>query len=409
MGSFIPIGIDLGALSSRTACLKRKIEIISGNIKDKSTPIVVYFADDYLKIGDRNEEEYFKTKNFIFGFQKLIGLNYNDFGVQKLITTLGNNYYKIVNLKGKPGISILIDGEEKIFEPEVIVSLFLYKLKQDAMHCSNAAVLTVPSYFNTCQRQSFNKAAKFAGLKVLQILNKSTACAIAYAYESIDSDEGKKNILIYNLDTDYFDVAIVSVEGNEFTVLAREGDENLTGENIDDRLFNFIIEQFQSLYLENVLEGDPTEIKKLSKQVKHIRVSLLKNKSTKVSFNNYKVEITIDQYNEICSNIFQSTINIVDKVLDDTRIQKLDIDNIVLIGEYGRTPGIKKLLSEVFPNQSLCMDINSEEAAVTGAAILASVLTNSPYANEFKGFKLNELPPTAPQVATQVNNNTSQF
>ena len=295
------------------------------------------------------------------------------------------NFFPYTVLKGTKDqclIEVNYKGEKKQYEPEVIASFVLSKMKKTAEsflgHKVTQAVVTVPAYFNDSQRQATKDAGRIAGLEVLRIINEPTAAAIAYGLDK-KKDTSEKNVLIFDLGGGTFDVSLLSIDDGIFEVKATAGDTHLGGEDFDTELVKYCNKEFVRKY-----KVDPSQNKR---SMRRLRTACERAKRTLSSatqadiqvdslFDGIDFNITISRakFENICDNLFKKTMDPVDKVLRDSKISKSDIDDIVLVGGSTRVPKIQELLSRCFNGKELNKSINPDEAVAYGAAVQAAIL-----------------------------------
>merc|ERR1712142_710417 len=259
-------------------------------------------------------------------------------------------------------------------------SMVLIKMKETAEaylgKTVKKAVITVPAYFNDSQRQATKDAGVIAGLEVLRIINEPTAAAIAYGLDKKDSEQ---NVLIFDLGGGTFDVSILSIDDGIFEVKATNGDTHLGGEDFDNRLVEHFGREFQRKHKK--------DIGKNKRSMRRLRTACEKAKRTLSSANQASVEIDslfegIDMYSnitrarfdELCTDLFKSTMKPVERALRDSKLEKGKIDDVVLVGGSTRIPKVKKLLKDFFNDKELCNSVNPDEAVAFGAAIQAAIL-----------------------------------
>ena len=241
------------------------------------------------------------------------------------------------------------------------------------------AVVTVPAYFNDSQRQATKDAGAIAGLNVLRIINEPTAAALAYGLDK--GQIGEKNVLIFDLGGETFDVSILTIdEGSMFEVKATAGDTHLGGEDFDNRLVAHFVQDFKRKHNK--------DIGKNARSLRRLRTACERAKRTLSSSSEASIEIDslfegIDYYTkisrarfeELCADLFRGTLDPVETALRDAKLDKGKIDEVVLVGGSTRIPKIQKLLSDFFNGKELNKSINPDEAVAYGAAVQAAVLT----------------------------------
>ena len=241
------------------------------------------------------------------------------------------------------------------------------------------AVITVPAYFNDSQRQATKDAGAIAGLNVLRIINEPTAAALAYGLDKNLS--GDKNILIFDLGGGTFDVSILTVsEGSVFEVLSTAGDTHLGGEDFDNRLVTHFVAEFKRKFKKDP-SINPRALRRLKTACERAKRTL--SSSTQASLEvdslyegiDFYTSITRARFEELCADLFRSTLEPVEKSLVDAKMDKSKIDEVVLVGGSTRIPKIQKMLQDFMGGKELNKSINPDEAVAYGAAVQAAVLT----------------------------------
>jgi len=377
------VGIDLGTTYSCIGVFQHgKVEIIANDSGNRTTPSYVGFNESERLVGDGAKNQVaMNPANTIFDAKRLIGRKFNEANVQK---DMKHWPFKVIDVGGKPKLEVEYKGETKQFFPEEISSMVLGKMKETGENYLGAkvvdAVITVPAYFNDSQRQATKDAGTIAGLNVLRVINEPTAAAIAYGLDKKDTGAGEKNVLIFDLGGGTFDVSILSIDDGIFEVKATNGDTHLGGEDFDNRLVEHFVREFQRKHKKDIGNN--------KRSMRRLRTACEKAKRTLSSANQASVEIDslfegIDMYSnitrarfdELCSDLFRSTMEPVEKALRDSKTEKKDIDDVVLVGGSTRIPKVKKLLQDFFNGKELCNSVNPDEAVAFGAAIQAAILT----------------------------------
>ncbi|KAK6186190.1 hypothetical protein SNE40_008277 [Patella caerulea] len=378
----IAVGIDLGTTYSCVGVFQHgKVEIIANDQGNRTTPSYVAFTDSERLIGDAAKNQVaLNPSNTIFDAKRLIGRKFTDDTVQR---DMKHWPFKVISDGGKPKIQAEYKNELKTFSPEEISSMVLTKMKETAEaylgQKIKSAVITVPAYFNDSQRQATKDAGAIAGLNVLRIINEPTAAALAYGLDK--NLAGEKNVLIFDLGGGTFDVSILTIdEGSLFEVKSTAGDTHLGGEDFDQRMVQHFIQEFQRKYKK--------DMSKNSRALRRLRTSCERAKRTLSSSAEASIEIDslfegIDFYTKIsrarfedlCSDLFRGTMEPVEKALNDAKLDKSKIHEVVLVGGSTRIPKIQKLLQDFMNGKELNKSINPDEAVAYGAAVQAAILT----------------------------------
>ena len=240
------------------------------------------------------------------------------------------------------------------------------------------AVVTVPAYFNDSQRQATKDAGTISGLNVLRIINEPTAAAIAYGLDK--KVTGERNVLIFDLGGGTFDVSLLTIEEGIFEVKATAGDTHLGGEDFDNRLVNHFIQEFKRKHKKD-LSTNPRAVRRLRTACERAKRTLSSSAQTSIEIDSlfegidFYTSITRARFEELCQDLFRSTMEPVERVLRDTKTDKSSVHEIVLVGGSTRIPKIQSLVSEFFGGRRLNKSINPDEAVAYGAAVQAAILT----------------------------------
>lgn len=378
------IGIDLGTTYSCVGVWQNeRVEIIANDQGNRTTPSYVAFTDSERLIGDAAKNQVsMNPENTVFDAKRLIGRKIDDSSIQN---DMKHWSFKVVGKDGgKPHIQVHFKGEEKTFSPEEISAMVLLKMKETAeSYLGDAvkdAVITVPAYFNDGQRQATKDAGAIAGLNVLRIINEPTAAAIAYGLDK--KGQGESNILIFDLGGGTFDVSLLTIDDGIFEVKATAGDTHLGGEDFDNRLVSWCVQEFK-----RKTKKDPTgnnrALRRLRTACERAKRTLSATTETTIEVDSlfdgsdFMTKITRAKFEELCIDLFRSTIDPVDRVLRDSKMSKSSINEIVLVGGSTRIPKVCSLLTEYFNGKELNRSINPDEAVAYGAAVQAAILTGS--------------------------------
>ncbi|KAI7208357.1 Heat shock 70 kDa protein [Hortaea werneckii] len=393
------VGIDLGTTYSCVGIFRDdRIEIIANDQGNRTTPSFVAFTDTERLIGDAAKNQVaMNPHNTVFDAKRLIGRKFGDAEVQ---ADMKHFPFKIIEKSGKPVIQVDFKGETKDFTPEEISSMVLTKMRETSEAylggTVNNAVVTVPAYFNDSQRQATKDAGLIAGLNVLRIINEPTAAAIAYGLDK--KHEGERNVLIFDLGGGTFDVSLLTIEEGIFEVKSTAGDTHLGGEDFDNRLVNHFVNEFKRKNKKGKCNNSLPDLTSNTRALRRLRTACERAKRTLSSSAQTSIEIdslfegidfytsiTRARFEELCQDLFRSTMEPVERVLRDSKIDKSSVHEIVLVGGSTRIPKVQKLVSDFFNGKEPCKSINPDEAVAYGAAVQAAILsgdTSSKSTNE---------------------------
>ncbi|CAI4243966.1 BGN_3a_G0001110.mRNA.1.CDS.1 [Saccharomyces cerevisiae] len=375
------VGIDLGTTYSCVAHFSNdRVEIIANDQGNRTTPSYVAFTDTERLIGDAAKNQAaINPHNTVFDAKRLIGRKFDD----PEVTTDAKHFpFKVISRDGKPVVQVEYKGETKTFTPEEISSMVLSKMKETAENylgtTVNDAVVTVPAYFNDSQRQATKDAGTIAGMNVLRIINEPTAAAIAYGLDK--KGRAEHNVLIFDLGGGTFDVSLLSIDEGVFEVKATAGDTHLGGEDFDNRLVNHLATEFKRKTKKDI-SNNQRSLRRLRTAAERAKRALSSSSQTSIEIDSlfegmdFYTSLTRARFEELCADLFRSTLEPVEKVLKDSKLDKSQIDEIVLVGGSTRIPKIQKLVSDFFNGKEPNRSINPDEAVAYGAAVQAAILT----------------------------------
>ncbi|XP_010668127.1 heat shock cognate 70 kDa protein [Beta vulgaris subsp. vulgaris] len=380
------IGIDLGTTYS---CLgvwnHNRVEIITNDQGNRTTPSWVAFTDTERLIGEAAQNQLSRNPtNTIFDAKRLLGRRFDDESVQNDMKLWP---FKVVAGPDsgeaiKPLIAVTYKGEEKQFAAEEISSMVLMKLKETAEAYLGStvknAVITVPAYFNDSQRQATKDAGSIAGLTVLRIINEPTAAAVAYGLDK-DSRTSAKNILVFDLGGGTFDVSLVTIENDIFEVRAVGGDTHLGGGDFDNRMVSYLVEEFRTKHKKD-MSGNPRCLARVRAAAERAKRTLSSIAQTTIEIDclhegiDFTSTITRARFDKLNMDLFKKCMDLVDQCLRDAKMERSEVDDVVLVGGSTRIPKVQQLLQDFFGGKELCRSINPDEAVAHGAAIHGGIL-----------------------------------
>ena len=372
------IGIDLGTTNSAFAYMVAgKPEVITNAEGDRTTPSVVAVT----KKGDRlvgkvaQRQRVTNPKNTIYGIKRLIGRKFTDKEVQK---DLEISPYKIVK-KGS-GVAVEMDGKE--YTPEEISAMVLSKIKADAEaflgEPVTEAIITVPAYFDDSQRQATKDAGKIAGLEVKRIINEPTAAALAYGLESKKDEK----IAVFDLGGGTFDVSILELGDGVFEVMSTNGDTHLGGEDFDNILVEFLVDEFKKESGIDIRK-DAAAMQRIKDEAEKAKKELSSSTSTDINLpflsaddegpKHFEYTLTRAKLEELVQPLLDRLAEPVEKALKDAKLKTSDINEVVMVGGMTRMPAVIEKVKSIFGKDPM-QGVNPDEVVAVGAAIQGGVL-----------------------------------
>ncbi len=372
------IGIDLGTTNSAMAYYDGKDAKIIPNKEGKNTtPSVVAFTDKGVLVGEPAKRQAITNpERTIYSVKRIMGMMCNEPKAQEAKKHV---QYKIVDRNG--ACAVEVDG--KVYTPQEISAKILQKLKSDAEEFFGEevteAVITVPAYFNDAQRKATQEAGKIAGLNVLRIINEPTAAALAYGLDK----KGEEKILVYDLGGGTFDVTVLEIGDGTFQVLSTDGNAFLGGDDFDQRIMEWLIEEFKTETGID-LSQDKMALQRLKDAAEQAKKELSTKEETEINLpfitadasgpKHLVKKLTRAKFEAMIDDLLQETLTHIDTALNDAGLTKNDIDEIVMVGGSTRIPKVQKLVSEYFNGKKLNKSVNPDEVVALGAAIQAGVL-----------------------------------
>ena len=372
------IGIDLGTTNSAFAYMVAgKPEVITNAEGDRTTPSVVAVT----KKGERlvgkvaGRQRVTNPKNTIYGIKRLIGRKFEDDEVKHDLDIMP---YKIV----KKGSSVGVEMDGKTYTPEEISAMILSKIKADAEaflgEPVTEAIITVPAYFDDSQRQATKDAGKIAGLEVRRIINEPTAAALAYGLESKKDEK----IAVFDLGGGTFDVSILELGDGVFEVMSTNGDTHLGGEDFDNIIVNFLLDEFKNESGCDI-RNDAAAMQRVKDEAEKAKKELSSATSTDINLpfltanadgpKHFEYTLTRAKLEELVKPLIDRLEAPVEKALKDAKLSTKDIDEIVMVGGMTRMPAVVEKVKSIFGKDPM-QGVNPDEVVAVGAAIQGGVL-----------------------------------
>jgi len=374
------IGIDLGTTNCCVSVMEGgTVQIISNKEGGRTTPSVVGFTEKDEKLVGQIAKRQAVTnpKNTLHAVKRLIGRKFDSPEIEKMQETVPFEIVEAPN--GDAHIRVL----ERTYSPPEISAIVLQRLKLAAEEFLGErvteAIITVPAYFDDAQRQATRDAGKIAGLEVERIINEPTAAALAYGFGKNKSEK----IVVYDLGGGTFDVSILEINEGVFEVLSTSGNTFLGGEDFDQRLMDWLLENFKA---DNGidLKGDKLALQRLKEAAERAKCELSSVLETTVNLpfiaadssgpKHINTVLTRAKFEELVLDLVESSVEPCQKALWDAKLQPSDIDKIILVGGQTRSPIISRTVTEVF-GKAPSAEINPDEVVAMGAAIQGGVLT----------------------------------
>ncbi|MGH8769384.1 MAG: molecular chaperone DnaK [Burkholderiales bacterium] len=378
------IGIDLGTTNSCVAVMESgQPKVIENSEGARTTPsIIAYMEDGEVLVGaPAKRQAVTNAKNTLFAVKRLIGRRFTEKEVQKDIDLMP---YKIIqNSNGDAWIEV---RGKKIAPPEISAQV-LVKMKKTAEdylgEAVTEAVITVPAYFNDSQRQATKDAGRIAGLEVKRIINEPTAAALAFG---MDKKEGDRKIAVYDLGGGTFDISIIEIavvdKEHQFEVLSTNGDTFLGGEDFDQRLMDYLADEFKKEQGID-LRKDVLALQRLKEAAEKAKIELSSSQQTDINLpyvtadatgpKHLAIKITRAKFESLVDDLIQKTVEPCRIAIKDAGVKLSDISDVILVGGMTRMPKVQDKVKEIFGKESR-KDVNPDEAVAIGAGIQAGVL-----------------------------------
>jgi molecular chaperone DnaK len=379
------IGIDLGTTNSCVAIMDGgQVRVIENAEGDRTTPSIIAFTkDNEVLVGaPAKRQAVTNPKNTLYAVKRLIGRKFSEDVVQKDVNLVP---YKIIQHENGDA---WVEANGKRMAPPEVSAKVLMKMKKTAEdylgEAVTEAVITVPAYFNDSQRQATKDAGRIAGLEVKRIINEPTAAALAYGLDKKGAD---RKIAVYDLGGGTFDISIIeiaSVDGEmQFEVLATNGDTFLGGEDFDNRVIDFLVDEFRKQ--EGIdLKNDPLALQRLKDAAERAKIELSSAQQTDVNLpyvtadasgaKHLNIKLTRAKLESLVEELVKRTIDPCRTAIADAGLKVGDIQEVILVGGQTRMPKVQQAVTEFFGKEPR-RDVNPDEAVAVGAAIQGAVLS----------------------------------
>ena len=392
------IGIDLGTTNSCVAVFEGNEPTVIANSEGKrTTPSIVAFVDGgERKVGDPAKRQAITNpKRTVFSIKRFMGENWEQ--VQKEVARVP---YKVVNQNNMPRVDI--DG--RLYTPQEISAMILQKMKKTAEDYLGQevtdAVITVPAYFSDSQRQATKEAGQIAGLNVKRIVNEPTAAALAYGLDKKNRD---MKIAVFDLGGGTFDISILDFGGGVFEVLSTNGDTHLGGDDFDQKIIDWLVEEFK--HDEGAdLRADPMAMQRLKEAAEKAKIELSSSTSTEINLpyimpvdgmpKHLVKTLTRAKFESLCHELIQACLEPCKKAMADANLSTSDINEVILVGGSSRIPAVQQLVQDFF-GKAPSKGVNPDEVVAVGASIQGAVLTD-----EIKGVVLLDVTPLSMGIET---------
>lgn len=373
------IGIDLGTTNCCVSVMEGgAVQIIPNKEGGRTMPSVVGFTEKGERLVGQiaKRQAVTNSTNTVYAVKRLIGRKYDSPESEKMREVVP---FEIVE---SPNGDAHIQAVDQVHSPPEISAIVLQRLKQSAEEflgdVVSEAIITVPAYFDDMQRQATRDAGKIAGLKVERIINEPTAAALAYGFDNNRSEK----IVVYDLGGGTFDITILEINDGVFEVLSTSGNTFLGGEDFDQRIIDWIVEEFKK---ENSIDlrQDKLALQRLKEGAERAKCELSSVNETTINLpfvaadstgpKHVNSVLTREKFEELVADLVESTVEPCQKALWDAKLEPEDIDKIILVGGQTRSPIVAKTVAEVFGKEP-SSEINPDEVVAMGAAIQGGVL-----------------------------------
>jgi len=373
------IGIDLGTTNSCVSVMEGdKPKVIENSEGARTTPSVVAYGDELTVGAPAKRQAVTNPTNTLYAIKRLIGRKHDDDVVKK---DAGMVPYKIIPADNGDA---WVEADGKSLAPQQVSAEILKKMKKTAEDYLGTdvtgAVITVPAYFNDSQRQATKEAGEIAGLKVERIINEPTAAALAYGLDKKDTDQ---KIVVFDFGGGTHDVSILELGDGVFEVLSTDGDTHLGGDDVDQKIINWLADEFKSEEDMN-LKKDPMALQRLKEAAEKAKIELSSSNQTEINLpyitatasgpKHLVRTLTRSKFEQLIDDLVKRTITPCEKALKAAGLSKSDIDEVILVGGSTRIPAVQEAVEKFFGKKP-SKGVNPDEVVAVGAAIQGGVLT----------------------------------
>ncbi len=372
------IGIDLGTTNSVVALMEGdQPKVLINSSGNRTTPSVVAFTDKGERLVGQpaKHQQVTNPKHTVFSIKRFMGRRHNEVQAEEKLVP-----YEVVGGADEP---VKVKARDKTYTPQEVSAMILRELKKVAEdylgETVEKAVITVPAYFNDSQRQATKEAGEIAGLTVERIINEPTAAALAYGLEK------KKNakIAVFDLGGGTFDISILDIGDGVFEVLSSNGDGHLGGDDFDQRIIDFVADEFKKKEGINI-RSDAMALQRLKEAAEKAKQELSQQMETTINLpfitadqngpKHLQEQITRAKYESLCADLFDRLRGPCETALKDAKLSPNDVGEVVMVGGSTRMPKVQEIAKKIFDTQELDKSINPDEVVAIGAAIQGGVL-----------------------------------